>query len=172
MAHNLPHTSIKTKVIIMIDIPTRGWSLFFPFWWSFSLWGLLIVTRDLAAVFGVFVAGLSTGCEGEDSDRVIIDTVRRGFSLTSGEPGWLVPVLIASIFRQKDNRFLHVASFVVSTWSESFPFSRMMSCSEDLYHVWNRTIISYLQVMLTYAKVCSIMLKYAKVCSIMLKYAL
>jgi hypothetical protein len=26
-----------------------------------------------------------------------------------------VPVLIASIFRQKDNRFLHVASFVVST---------------------------------------------------------
>jgi tellurite resistance protein TehA-like permease len=72
-----------------------------------------------------------------------------------------VPVLIASIFRQKDNRFLHVASFVVSTWSVSFPFSRMMSCSEDLYHVWNRTIISYLQVMLTYAKVCSIMLKYA-----------
>lgn len=73
------------------------------------------MTRDLAAVFGVFVSGLSTGCEGEDSDRVIIDTVRMGFSLTSGEPGWLVPVLIASIFRQKDNRFLHVASFVVST---------------------------------------------------------
>lgn len=73
------------------------------------------MTRDLAAVFGVVVAHLSTGCEGEDSDRVIIDTVRMGFSLTSGEPGGLVPVLMASIFRQNENRFLHVASFVVST---------------------------------------------------------
>lgn len=64
-------------------------------------------------MFGA-AADLSPGCEGEDFDRVI-DTVRMGFSLTSGEPGWLVPVIIASIFRQKDNCFLHVASSVVST---------------------------------------------------------
>ena len=71
------------------------------------------MTRDLAAVFGI-VADLSSGCEGEDFDRVI-DTVRMGFTLTSGDPGWLVPVVIASIFRRKDNRFVHVASPVVST---------------------------------------------------------
>lgn len=59
-------------------------------------------------MFGT-VAGFSCGSEGEDVDRVI-DTIRMDFALTSGEPGWLVPVLIASIFRRKDSRFLPVPS--------------------------------------------------------------
>jgi hypothetical protein len=108
MAHNLPHSNIIIKVITTIDIPTNG-SSFFPFGRSFSLWGFPAMTQDLPSVFGT-VADFSCGSEGEDVDRVI-DTIRMDLALTSGEPGWLVPLLIASIFRRKDSRFLLVPSF-------------------------------------------------------------
>ena len=64
-------------------------------------------------MFGT-VADFLCASKGEDADRVI-DTIRMDFALTSGEPGWLVPVLIASIFRRKDNRFLHLSSIGFSS---------------------------------------------------------
>jgi hypothetical protein len=49
---------------------------------------------------------------------------RVGLGLASGELGWLDPHLMASIFRQKEDRFWHVSSLeACSAWSR---FSRLM----------------------------------------------
>lgn len=73
---------------------------------------------------------------GKDAECDIV-AGRVGLGLASGELGWLDPHLMASIFRQKEDRFWHVSSLeACSAWSR---FSRLMFLAGP-FVVWNKKL--------------------------------
>ena len=148
MAQNRPQSNIINKVTIIIDKPTSTGSscccFFFFFVWAIinnASFCRVFMDGSVALLSFLHVGSIPVGLMSLDLG---LNSVL-GLNLlgSGGEPGWWVdPVLIASIFRQKDDRFLCVSSLDASTWTCS-NFELMLFCSEilllgsGLVWIWN-----------------------------------
>ena len=144
MAQNRPQSNIINKVTIIIDKPTSTGSnccfFFFFFFWAIinnASFCRVFLDGDVALLSFLHVGPTPVGLMSLDLG---LNSELLG---SGGESGWWVdPVLIASIFRQKDDRFLCLSSLDASTRTCS-NFELMLFCSEILllgsclFWIWN-----------------------------------
>lgn len=129
MAQSLPHITIITSVTITTDIPTTGSN-------RLAKAGSV---RQRSGFVGA-TCGLSRfGPAANESEWRI---VRPCFNLAwTGEPGWLEPAFMDSIFRLNDKRFCIVPVSSLEECKlglEFFRFSRFMFLAEP-YFLWRIT---------------------------------